>query len=123
MTLFGWPKSPHRARPGAGQTHHIAFRAGSEEDLGAWRDQLNSHGIQVTPVRDRKYFKSLYFQAPDGLLVELATDEPGFAVDEAPDGLGTGLHLPDWLEDRRGEIESELTPLVSPSTARGREHA
>jgi glyoxalase family protein len=112
MTLFGWPGSTYQARPGAGQTHHIAFRARDEGELAVWQDRLRSRGIQVTPVQDRKYFKSIYFPAPDGLLVELATDGPGFAIDEDPDQLGTTLRLPEWLEGRREEIETTLTPLV-----------
>jgi len=111
LTLFGWPGSRHRTRPGAGQTHHIAFRAASEEEQSEWREHLLGMGIPVSPVMDRKYFRSIYFQAPDGLLLEIATDGPGFAVDEAPDALGARLQLPAWLEDRRTEIQEDLTPL------------
>jgi glyoxalase family protein len=111
MTLFGWPGSDYRSRPGAGQTHHIAFRAGDREEQEAWRAHLMEHGIEVTPVLDRQYFESIYFRAPDGLLCEIATDGPGFAVDEPTERLGQGLKLPDWLEPRRGEIEAALTPL------------
>ncbi|MBT8397907.1 MAG: VOC family protein, partial [Gemmatimonadetes bacterium] len=78
LTLFGWPDSSRGTRPGAGQTHHIAFRADSEEQQLAWRDHLLGLGIQVSPVQDRSYFKSIYFRAPDGLLLEIATDGPGF---------------------------------------------
>ncbi len=78
LTLFGWPGSEHRARPGAGQTHSIAFRAASEEEQMEWREHLLGMGLQVSPVMDRKYFRSLSFQAPDGLTVEIATDGPGF---------------------------------------------
>lgn len=111
MTLFAWPGSQYVARPGAGQTHHIAFRAKDREDQAAWQDHLQSLGIGVTPVQDRKYFESIYFRAPDGLLVEIATDGPGFAVDEDEDELGRSLRLPEWLEPRRGEIEARLRPL------------
>ena len=111
LTLFGWPGSTHPTRPGAGQTHHIAFRASSEEEQLAWRDHLLGLGIRVTPVQDRKYFKSIYFQAPDGLLLEIATDGPGFAVDEAPGALGQSLQLPHWLEKSREGIEKALQPL------------
>jgi glyoxalase family protein len=111
LTLFGWPGSSRRARPGSGQTHHIAFRASSEDEQLGWRDHLQSLGIQVTPVQDRKYFKSIYFQAPDGLLLEIATDGPGFSVDEDPEALGRVLQLPDWLEKDRVRIEEGLRPL------------
>lgn len=95
----------------AGQTHHIAFRAESEEEQLAWREHLLSLGVQVTPVQDRSYFKSIYFRAPDGLLLEIATDGPGFAIDEPEEELGSRLRLPEWLEQRRPEIEASLTPL------------
>jgi glyoxalase family protein len=111
FTLFGWPSSTHRARPGTGQTHHVAFRAESEEEQLAWREHLLGLGIQVSPVMDRMYFKSIYFQAPDGLLVEIATDSPGFIVDEERGSLGQTLRLPSWMEDQRETIESNLRPL------------
>ncbi|MGD2067408.1 MAG: VOC family protein [Gemmatimonadota bacterium] len=111
LTLFDWPGSGYRARPGAGQTHHVAFRAADEEEQGAWREHLTSNGVDVTPVLDRQYFRSIYFRAPDGLLVEIATDAPGFAVDEEPDALGEALMLPPWLEDRRDGIEASLAEL------------
>jgi len=111
LTLFGWPGSDYRARGGAGQTHHIAFRAADEEEQLAWREHLLSLGVPVSPVMDRKYFKSIYFRAPDGLLLEIATDGPGFAVDEPVDALGRELKLPAWLEPQRAELEAVLTPL------------
>lgn len=111
LTLFDWPGSGHQARPGAGQVHHIAFRAESPEEQMEWRDHLLGLGIEVSPVMDRQYFRSIYFQAPDGLLLEIATDGPGFAVDEEPGQLGQALQLPPWLEGRRKEIEHRLTPL------------
>jgi glyoxalase family protein len=114
LTLFGWPGSGYRARPGTGQTHHIAFRASSEKEQSEWRDHLLGLGIRVSPVQDRKYFKSIYFHAPDGLLLEIATDGPGFTVDEAPETLGEDLKLPSWLEEEREEIEEGLTPLEEP---------
>ncbi len=111
LTLFGWPGSDYLTRPGAGQTHHIAFRARDEEAQAAAREHLLELGVEVTPVLDRTYFRSVYFRAPDGLLLEIATDGPGFAVDEPVESLGTGLKLPDWLEGRRREIEAALSPL------------
>jgi len=112
MTLFGWPHSGRRARPGLGQTHHIAFRAYDAEDQMAWREHLLGMGVEVSPVLERKYFQSIYFQAPDGMLLEIATDGPGFAVDEDPKHLGKQLQLPSWLEDRRVEIGEKLSPLL-----------
>ncbi len=111
LTLFDWAGSTHRARPGAGQTHHIAFRTESEEQQRAWQEHLRAMDLDVTPVLDRTYFRSIYFRAPDGLLLEIASDGPGFAIDEAPADLGMSLKLPDWLEPRRTEIEGALTPL------------
>lgn len=111
LTLFGWPGSTYRSRPGAGQTHHIAFRARDEDEQGAWRDHLLTLGVDVSPVMERNYFKSIYFRAPDGLLLEIATDGPGFAVDEPAGTLGSELKLPAWLEERRAAIEHTLVPL------------
>jgi len=112
LTLFGWEGSRYVSRPGAGQTHHIAFRAGSADEQAAWREHLLSLGLDVTSVKDRTYFESIYFHAPDGLLLEIATDGPGFAVDEPADELGGALKLPTWLEERRPDIERKLVPLA-----------
>jgi len=111
LTLFGWPGSRYVARPGAGQTHHIAFRAKDAEEQLEWRDHLLSLGVDVTDVRDRNYFQSIYFRAPDGLLLEIATDPPGFSVDEPEESLGSQLKLPEWLEPQRPAIERRLVPL------------
>lgn len=111
LTMFGWPRGGRPARPGVGQTHHIAFRAASDEEQLAWRDHLESSGVAVTEVLDRTYFRSIYFRAPDGLLLEIATDGPGFLVDEPPDRLGGELRLPSWLEPERERITSALVPL------------
>jgi glyoxalase family protein len=94
-----------------GQTHHVAFRASSDEQQAAWRDHLLSLGVSVSPVMDRDYFRSIYFRAPDGLLLEIATDGPGFMVDEPRGSLGTQLRVPAWLAERHDEIEASLTPL------------
>jgi glyoxalase family protein len=123
MTLFGWPGATHLARGGAGQTHHIAFRASSEDEQLEFRNHLLTLGIQVTPVQDRKYFKSIYFPAPDGLLVEIATDGPGFSVDEEAHQLGEALQLPDWLESDRKRIEENLRPLTPANTRREAQNA
>ena len=111
-TLFGFPAHWHKTRAGAGQTHHVAFRARNDEEQHAWLDHLRSLDIPVSQVLDRTYFKSLYFKAPDGLLVEIATDGPGFSVDEDASALGTALQLPAWLEPRREEIGAGLAPLA-----------
>lgn len=111
MTLFGVNHLARKAREGVGQTHHVAFRANDDEQLGAWREHLLEQGIRVSEIRDRNYFKSIYFNAPDGLLIEIATDPPGFAIDEPADALGRDLKLPEWLEPTRAELESRLTVL------------
>lgn len=111
LTLFGWPRGGRRARGGVGQTHHIAFRAATDDDQLAWREHLLALGVDVSPVMERVYFRSIYFRAPDGLLLEIATDGPGFAVDEDPAALGAALKLPAWLEQEREGIASALVPL------------
>jgi glyoxalase family protein len=111
MTLFGWGAGSLPARPGAGQTHHVAFRAADGDEQEAWREHLLHLGVQVSPVMERSYFRSIYFRAPDGLLLEIATDGPGFAVDEEAEDLGSRLCLPPWLEGRRAEIQEGLVPL------------
>jgi glyoxalase family protein len=110
-TLFGWSPRHPKARHGTGQTHHVAFRAKDAEEQLGWRDHLLSIGLQVSPVMDRRYFQSIYFQAPDGQLLEIATDGPGFSVDEPAATLGTELKLPEWLEPRRAEIAEALGPI------------
>jgi glyoxalase family protein len=105
------PEAARRARIGAGQTHHYALAVTDEEAQLAWRERLVEAGLPVSPVRDRVYFKSIYTRDPDGHIVELATLGPGFAVDEPPEALGSGLMLPPWLEPQRGAIERRLTPL------------
>jgi glyoxalase family protein len=112
MTLFGWPATARHAREGVGQTHHIAFRASDDAQQEQWRMYLVELGHDVSPVMDRKYFKSIYFRTHDGLLIEIATDGPGFAVDEDSDALGNEVQLPPWLEPRRAEILSGLRPLT-----------
>ncbi|HZP71976.1 MAG TPA: VOC family protein [Gaiellaceae bacterium] len=96
---------------GAGTTHHIAWRVASDADQQAWHERLAEVGLRPTPVQDRKYFRSVYFRMPDGMLIEIATDEPGFLVDEPEETLGDGLSLPPWLEPERATLERELTPI------------
>ena len=96
---------------GAGSIHHVAFRAPDAEVQKTWRTALLRMGVGVTPVKDRQYFQSIYFQSPAGALFEIATDPPGFAIDEDPAVLGSSLKLPAWYEDRRLEIEAGLPAL------------
>jgi glyoxalase family protein len=102
-----------RARMGAGTVHHVAFRAHDETEQFTWREAVLSQGFDVTPVLDRQYFRSIYFREPGGVLFEIATDPPGFIIDESPDALGTALKLPPWLEPQRADIERRLPPLRS----------
>jgi glyoxalase family protein len=111
MTLFGWPAHARRAFPGVGQTHHVAFRAKDADAQLAFQDRLRSLGVPTSDVMDRSYFRSIYFRAPDGMLLEIATDGPGFSVDEPLASLGTVLKLPSWLEVERTQIEGALQPL------------
>jgi glyoxalase family protein len=96
---------------GAGTTHHIAWRAPDDDAEAAWRERLDELGLRPTPVQDRKYFRSVYFRMPDGVLIEIATDDPGFLVDEDEATLGRGLSLPPWLEPERETLERELAPI------------
>ena len=96
---------------GAGTTHHIAWRAKDDAEQQAWLGRLAEVGLRPTPVQDRKYFRSVYFRMPDGILIEIATDAPGFLVDEPPASLGQSLSLPPWLEPERETLERELTPI------------
>jgi glyoxalase family protein len=96
---------------GAGTTHHIAWRVADDAEELTWLERLTEVGLRPTPVQDRKYFKSVYFRMPDGMLIEIATDEPGFLVDEPAESLGQGLSLPPWLEPERATLERELTPI------------
>jgi len=97
---------------GFGSIHHLAFRVEDEEHQLAMRARVAAARVAPTPVIDRFWFKSVYFREPGGVLFELATDGPGFAVDEAPERLGESLVLPPWLEPRRAAIEAALAPLA-----------
>ncbi|MEM1181058.1 MAG: ring-cleaving dioxygenase [Acidobacteriota bacterium] len=109
------PQAP-RARSGAGTVHHVAFRNADDASQAEWRGYLGAAGLWPTDVKDRQYFHSIYFREPGGVLFELATDPPGFAVDEAPESLGEGLMLPPWFEARRSQIEASLPPLRTPES-------
>lgn len=108
------PNKERRARYGAGQTHHFALAVENEDSQLEWREKLIHSGLQVTPVMDRIYFKSIYMRDPDGHIVELATLGPGFTTDEEPALLGCELKLPPWLESQRPAIETHLRPLTNP---------
>lgn len=99
------------ARQGAGGVHHVAFRTPTVADYNAWAERLEQMGMRSSGPVDRYYFKSLYFREPGGILFEIATDGPGFAVDESMETLGERLALPPFLEGRRAEIEAGLKPL------------
>lgn len=98
------------ARQGAGGVHHLALRT-TNANYDAWARRLAESGRPGSGPVDRFWFRSLYFREPGGILIEIATDEPGFATDEPPDKLGETLSLPPFLEPRRREIEAGLTPL------------
>jgi predicted esterase/catechol 2,3-dioxygenase-like lactoylglutathione lyase family enzyme len=106
------PQAP-LGRPGSGTVHHIAFRTENDAAQAEWKTTLRASGINVTDVRDRKYFRSIYFHMPEGILFEIATDPPGFTVDESLDKLGVSLKLPDQYEPIRADIEKHLSPLRS----------
>lgn len=98
---------------GAGTVHHVAWACPMEEHE-EWRDRVASAGADVTPVIDRYYFRSIYFREPSGVLFEIATVGPGFAVDEPLESLGESLALPPNYEPLRDKLERTLTPLPDP---------
>jgi glyoxalase family protein len=99
---------PEAGLGGAGTVHHIAWRVADDESQREWRAKLAESGHYVTEILDRQYFHSIYFREPGGVLFEIATDPPGFAVDEPVESLGTSLKLPPWLEPERARIEAAL---------------
>jgi glyoxalase family protein len=98
-------------RISAGSVHHVAWRVADDESQKKWRERLVEENVNATRVIDRCYFHSVYFREPGGVLFELATDPPGFAIDEPVESLGEALKLPPWLESQREEIEQVLPPL------------
>jgi glyoxalase family protein len=100
------------AHQGAGAVHHVAFRAPDVEALNAWTERLRGFRLPSSGEVERFYFRSLYFREPNGILFEIATDGPGFAVDEPLETLGESLSLPPFLEPRRAQIEARLKPLA-----------
>ena len=99
------------ARNGLGTVHHVAMAVGSADEQLRLREELLRYGCKVTEVRDRCYFQSIYFREPGGVLFEVATVKPGFAIDEAPASLGRDLKLPPWEEANRVDIESQLAQV------------
>ncbi len=100
-----------RGEVSVGTVHHVAWRTPNDEYQKAWREELVKLRLNVTPVIDRKYFHSIYFREPGGVLFEIATDPPGFTVDEPVEKLGGALMLPSWLEPLRTHIQEELPPV------------
>jgi glyoxalase family protein len=100
------------SRLGAGGVHHVAFRTPNEAEYHAWRERLDTLGVPNSGEVDRYYFRSLYFREPNGVLFEIATDGPGFAVDEDAETLGEQVALPPFLEPRREAILAGLEPIT-----------
>jgi glyoxalase family protein len=117
----GWyvydPAPAERGVPGAGTVHHVAW-ASLDDEQATWRDLVIEAGANPTPVIDRYWFKSVYFREPSGVLFEIATMGPGFAVDEDPAHLGERLVLPPKFEGLRSQLEATLTPIHAPTAAR-----
>jgi glyoxalase family protein len=117
---FRWAYDPAPSvpgRPGAGTVHHIAW-ASPDEDHIAWQARIHAAGGGVTEVRDRDYFRSIYFLEPRGVLFEIATLSPGFAVDEDPEHLGEELRIPAMHAHLRERLEATLTPVENPRRVR-----
>ena|SRR5436190_5241114 len=116
---FSWANDPapeFGGRQGAGSVHHIAWATPDDDQL-AWQERVRGSGGYVTDVRDRDYFRSIYFREPRGVLFEIATLSPGFAVDEDPEHLGEALKLPIQHEHLRAQLERVLTPVANPRGA------
>jgi glyoxalase family protein len=114
---WGYDTSSERGIQGAGTVHHIAWHS-RDDDHRRWQRRAAEAGMHVTPVIDRDYFHSIYFRQPQGVLFEIATTSPGFAVDEDADRLGEELRLPTQHEHLRPQLERFLTPLTNPRAAR-----
>jgi glyoxalase family protein len=110
---WGYDAATERGIQGAGTVHHIAWHS-RDEDHVSWQQRATHAGMAVTPVIDRDYFLSIYFREPQGILFEIATTSPGFAVDEDPDHLGEELRLPKQHEHLRAQLERRLIPLTNP---------
>jgi glyoxalase family protein len=115
-SFYAYDRAEHRAQPGAGTVHHVAW-ASTMEEHEAWRERVLEAGGSPTGVIDRFYFRSIYFREPSGVLFEIATLGPGFAVDEPLEHLGEKLSLPPAFEHLREQVEPVLTPLPNPRLA------
>ena len=115
--FYVYDRAEARGVQGAGTVHHVAW-ASEQADEEAWRAAVERAGLRPTPVIDRFYFKSVYFREPSGVLFEIATLGPGFAVDEDPEHLGERLSLPPDFEHLRDRVEPVLTPLPNPRRER-----
>jgi predicted esterase/catechol 2,3-dioxygenase-like lactoylglutathione lyase family enzyme len=113
VDLVGQPNVP-RGQIAAGSVHHVAWRVADDTAIEQWQQELTRQAAGVTEIRDRQYFRSIYFREPGGVLFEIATDTPGFAIDELPAELGTHLMLPPWLEPQRSDIARRLPPITIP---------
>ncbi len=116
LDLVESPEGPE-GEESVGTVHHVAWRAGDAAHQAEWREVLVKAGRNVTPVIERYYFKSIYFREPGGVLFEIATDGPGFTVDEPLETLGSSLSLPPWFDVRRETLDETLPPIVVPTTA------
>ncbi len=106
------PELPFHRFVGIGGVHHVAFRTPNDEEHRQWRERIARVNPTITPVIDRFYFRSIYFREPGGVLFELATDGPGFDIDEDVATLGERLSLPPFLEPERASIEAQLRPIT-----------
>ncbi len=118
---FHWTydRTTMRGRQGAGTVHHIAWHS-RDEDHVAWQRRVAGAGMHVTPVIDRDYFKAIYFRQAHGILFEIATTSPGFALDEDLERLGEELRLPAQHEHMRPQLERDRRPIPAPRAARRR---
>ncbi|HSR24789.1 MAG TPA: VOC family protein, partial [Candidatus Eisenbacteria bacterium] len=115
VDLLAQPDAP-AGEIAAGTVHHVAWRTPDDPSQLAWRETVARAGCDVTPVLDRQYFHSIYFREPGGVLFEIATDQPGFTVDEPADRLGSALRLPQRLEPLRAELEVRLPAFTVPAS-------
>jgi len=116
VDMLSFPDMP----PGyvsVGTVHHVAWRTLNDRQHKAWHETIGNLGMRVTPIIDRKYFHSIYFREPGGVLFEIATDNPGFTLDQPAGELGTRLMLPPWLEPERARLERLLPEIHPPKTA------
>ena len=114
--MIEYVATAERGRSGAGTVHHVAW-ASHDSDHAQWRERVTAAGLHVTPIIDRFYFKSIYFREPSGVLFEIATNGPGFTVDENVEHLGEKLSLPPDFEHLREKVEPNLRPIANPRVA------